>query len=60
MSTMADKIDQATEHSSNKSEESLTMVKKILGEIKQLKQATDVLEYSSDNLNEMVASFKLK
>lgn len=60
ISTMADKIDQATEHSSNKSEESLAMVKKILGEIKQLKQATDVLEYSSDNLNEMVGSFKLK
>lgn len=60
VSTMADKIEQATEHSSNKSEESLTLVKKILGEIKQLKQATDVLEYSSDNLNEMVGSFKLK
>lgn len=60
VSTMADKIDQATEHSSNKSEESLVMVKKILSEIRQLKQATDVLEYSSDNLNEMVASFELK
>lgn len=42
------------EHSSNKSEESLTMVKKILSEIRQLKQATEVLEYSSENLNEMV------
>lgn len=60
VSTMADKIDQDTEHSSNKSEESLVMVKRILSEIRQLKQATDVLEYSSDNLNEMVASFKLK
>ena len=60
VSTMADKIEQSTEHSSNKSEESLTMVKKILSEIRQLKQATEVLEYSSDNLNEMVGSFKLK
>jgi methyl-accepting chemotaxis protein len=60
VSTMADKIEQSTETSSSKSEESLTMVKKILGEIRQLKQATEVLEYSSDNLNEMVGSFKLK
>lgn len=60
VSTMADKIEQSTEHSSNKSEESLTMVKKILSEIRQLKQATEVLEYSSENLNEMVGSFKLK
>jgi len=60
VSTMADKIEQSTENSSSKSEESLTMVKKILGEIIQLKQATEVLEYSSDNLNEMVGSFKLK
>jgi methyl-accepting chemotaxis protein len=59
VSTMADKIEQSTEHNSNKSEESLTMVKKILSEIRQLKQATEVLEYSSDNLNEMVGSFKL-
>ncbi len=59
VSTMADKIEQSTENNSNKSEESLTMVKKILGEIRQLKQATEVLEYSSDNLNEMVGSFKL-
>ena len=60
VSTMADKVEQSTENSSNKSEESLTMVKKILSEIRQLKQATEVLEYSSDNLNEMVGSFKLK
>ncbi|WP_026887919.1 methyl-accepting chemotaxis protein [Clostridium beijerinckii] len=60
VSTMANKIEQSTENSSNKSEESLSMVKKILLEIRQLKQATDVLEYSSDNLNEMVGSFKLK
>jgi methyl-accepting chemotaxis protein len=60
VSTMADKVEQSTEHSSNKSEESLSMVKKILSEIRQLKQATEVLEYSSENLNEMVGSFKLK
>ncbi|BCZ45041.1 hypothetical protein psyc5s11_11080 [Clostridium gelidum] len=36
------------------------MVKKILSEIRQLKQATEVLEYSSDNLNEIVGSFKIK
>ncbi|BCZ49407.1 hypothetical protein psyc5s11_54740 [Clostridium gelidum] len=60
VSTMADRIEQSTENNSNKSEESLTMVKKILSEIRQLKQATEVLEYSSDNLNEMVGSFKLK
>lgn len=41
VSTMADKIEQSTENSSNKSEESLYMVKKILLEIRQLKQATD-------------------
>lgn len=60
VSSMADKVEQSTENSSNKSEESLMMVKKILSEIRQLKQATEVLEYSSDNLNEMVGSFKLK
>ncbi|MCE5220242.1 MAG: methyl-accepting chemotaxis protein [Clostridium sp.] len=60
VSSMADKVEQSTETSSSKSEESLAMVKKILGEIRQLKQATEVLEYSSDNLNEMVGSFKLK
>ncbi|AGF59516.1 methyl-accepting chemotaxis protein [Clostridium saccharoperbutylacetonicum] len=60
VSTMADKVEQSTENSSSKSEESLTMVKKILSEIRQLKQATEVLEYSSDNLDEMVGSFKLK
>lgn len=59
VSNMADKVEQSTESSSSKSEESLTMVKKILSEIRQLKQATEVLEYSSDNLNEMVGSFKL-
>ena len=60
VSNMADKIELSTETSSSKSEESLAIVEHILVEIKQLKQATDVLEYSSDNLNEMVGSFTLK
>lgn len=60
VSTMADKVEQSAENNSSKSEESLTIVKKILSEIRQLKQATEVLEYSSDNLNEMVGSFELK
>ncbi|EKQ55878.1 MULTISPECIES: methyl-accepting chemotaxis protein [unclassified Clostridium] len=60
VSNMADKVEQSTENSSSKSEESLTTVKKILSEIRQLKHATEVLEYSSDKLNEMVGSFKLK
>jgi len=60
VSNMADKIELSTETSSSKSEESLAIVEHILVEIKQLKQATDVLEYSSENLNEMVGSFTLK
>lgn len=60
VSNMAEKIDSATEHNSNKTEESLMVVKKILMEINQLKQATDVLEYSSDNLKNMIGDFKLK
>jgi methyl-accepting chemotaxis protein len=60
VSNMADKIELSTETSSSKSAESLAIVEHILVEIKQLKQATDVLEYSSDNLNEMVGSFTLK
>jgi len=60
VSNMADKIELSTETSSNKSEESLAIVEHILVEIKQLKQATDVLEYSSENLDEMVGSFTLE
>jgi methyl-accepting chemotaxis protein len=59
ITTIADKIDESTENSSNKSEESLDMVKKILDNIINLKNATEVLEYSSKNLNDMVGNFKL-
>ena len=59
VSTMADKINESTELSSNQSERSLETVKMILGHIKQLKQATDALEYSAENMDEMVGSFKL-
>jgi methyl-accepting chemotaxis protein len=59
ITTIADRIDESTENSSNKSEESLAMVKSILDNIINLKHATEVLEYSSENLNDMVGSFKL-
>lgn len=59
VSTMADKINESTELSSNQSERSLETVKRILGHIKQLKQATEALEYSAENMDEMVGSFKL-
>lgn len=59
ISDMADKINEATENNSNKSEESLNIVKKILLEIKQLKNATNALEYSSENMDKMINSFKL-
>ncbi|MCI3006904.1 methyl-accepting chemotaxis protein [Clostridium butyricum] len=59
VSIMADKVNEATENSSNKSEESLNVVKNILLEIKQLNNATNALEYSSENMDEMISSFKL-
>ena len=59
VSTMADKINESTELSSNQSERSLETVKRILGHINQLKQATEALEYSAENMDEMVGSFKL-
>ena len=59
ISDMADKINEITKNSSSKSEESLNIVKKILAEIKQLKNATNALEYSSENMHEMISSFKL-
>ena len=55
----ADKINEATENTSYKSEESLIIVKKILSEINQLNNATHALKYSSDNMDEMISSFKL-
>ena len=59
VSAMADKINEVTENNSSKSEESLNVVKKILLEINQLNNATNALEYSSENMNEMISSFKL-
>lgn len=59
ISTMADRINESTEENSNQSEKSLDTVKNILNSIKQLKQATEALEYSSENMDEMVGSFKL-
>ncbi|WP_294370886.1 methyl-accepting chemotaxis protein [uncultured Clostridium sp.] len=59
VSAMADKINKTTENNSNMSEESLNIVKGILLEIRQLKNATNALEYSSENMDEMVSSFKL-
>ena len=60
ITTMADKVYEATAHSSDKSEESLTIVNDILDNIINLKQAIDLLKYSSDNLNDIVGAFKLK
>lgn len=59
ISTTADRINKVTQNSSNKSEESLETVKKILLEIKQLNQASNALEYSSNNMDEMIGAFKL-
>lgn len=58
-SEIAKKLERDAENNQNSSEASLDLVKDILGEINQLEQATEVLEYSSDNLNDMVSSFKL-
>lgn len=59
ISTAADRINQVTQNNSNKSEQSLDIVRKILLEIKQLNQASNALEYSSNNMDEMIGSFKL-
>lgn len=59
ISIIADKVNKATENNSGKSEESLIIVKKILSEITQLNNATSALKYSSDNMDEMISSFKL-
>ncbi|MNF16256.1 hypothetical protein D3C80_2192030 [compost metagenome] len=48
-----------TKNSESSSEKSLELVQEILKEIKQLEQATGVLEYSSENLSDMVNAFKL-
>lgn len=58
-SEVAEKIKSDTKKSENSSETSLSLVEGILGEIKQLEQASTVLEHSSDNLSDMVNGFKL-
>lgn len=60
VTTMADVVEASTETSSTRSEESLELVNKILSEINKLKHATQALEYSSENLDEIVGAFKLK
>ena len=59
VSVLAEKINKATENNSGKSEETLIIVKKILSELTQLNNATNALKYSSDNMDEIVSSFKL-
>lgn len=59
VSNMADKINESTELNSNKSEQSLITVKNILKSTQKLKQATEALEYISDNMDDMVGAFKL-
>lgn len=58
-SEIADKLEMDTKNSESSSEKSLELVQEILKEIKQLEQATGVLEYSSENLSDMVSAFKL-
>jgi methyl-accepting chemotaxis protein len=54
----ADELNKRTSRGANISEESLNLIKYISNETLKLKQITDVLEYSSDNLNEIVGAFK--
>lgn len=58
-SEVAEKIKRDTKKSANSSETSLGLVCEILEGIKQLEQASVVLEHSSDNVSEMVNGFKL-
>jgi hypothetical protein len=52
----ADEIDRRTSSGASRSEESLILLEQILNETVRLKQVTDNLEYTSDNLQEMVWS----
>ena len=60
VSSMADKVEASTEKSLTRSEECFELVDTILLQIKKLKQVTSALEYSSENLDEMIGDFKLK
>lgn len=55
----ADEISRRTEKGASTSEESLNLLENILGETVRLKRITDNLEYSSDNLQEMVGAFQI-
>lgn len=59
ISSTAERVSKVTETSSNKTEESLSTVKNILLEIKKLNQASNALEYSANNMDEMIGAFKL-
>lgn len=56
----ANEINERTTRGANKSEESLNLLTDILTETVRLKQITDNLDYSSNNLQEMVGTFKVK
>lgn len=59
VSKEADKINNITKNSSKDSEESLQSVKNMLEHINQLKKATNALDYSSNNMEEIVDGFEL-
>lgn len=55
----ADEINERTTKGANKSEESLNLLTDILTQTVRLKHITDNLEYTSDNLQDMVGAFKV-
>lgn len=56
----ADEINKRTMSGANKSEESLSLLENMLNDTVRLKHITDNLEYTSNDLQNMVGSFKLK
>ncbi|OAA86814.1 methyl-accepting chemotaxis protein [Clostridium ljungdahlii] len=55
----ADEINRRTVKGTSSSEESLNLLEEILSKTTRLKEISDTLEYSSDNLQEMVGAFKI-
>lgn len=55
----ADEINRRTVKGTSSSEESLNLLEEILSKTTRLKEISDTLEYSSDNLQEMVSAFKI-
>lgn len=55
----ADKINKRTARGASQSEESLQLLQNILNDTTRLKHITDNLEYSSNDLQEMVGAFKV-